>query len=77
MRAERERREAILRAEEKKVFHSSSEGIKQSSILQAEAKRQALIEEARGYKVLPLFLKRKVKHKLYWNYKKQKQKVLN
>lgn len=49
MRAERERREAILIAEgEKSSAILRAEGFKQSTILEAEAKRQALIEEANG-----------------------------
>ncbi len=49
MRAERERREAILIAEgEKSSAILRAEGFKQSKILEAEAKRRALIEEAQG-----------------------------
>lgn len=51
MRAERERREAILQAEGiKQAQILKAEGEKQSQILQAEAKRQVLIEEAQGVK---------------------------
>ena len=51
MRAERERREAILQAEGiKQAAILRAEGDKKSSILQAEAKRQVLIEEAEGSK---------------------------
>ena len=49
MRAERERREAILLAEgEKKAAILKAEGIKESEILKAEAKKEALIKEAEG-----------------------------
>mgnify|MGYP003292225818 CR=1 FL=1 len=49
MRAERERREAILLAEgEKKAAILKAEGIKESEILKAEAKKEALIREAEG-----------------------------
>jgi len=51
MRAERERREAILQAEGiKQAAILKAEGEKRSSILQAEAHRQVLIEEAEGAK---------------------------
>ncbi len=51
MRAERERREAILQAEGiKQAAILKAEGEKKSSILQAEAQRQVLIEEAQGAK---------------------------
>lgn len=51
MRAERERREAILQAEGiKQAQILKAEGEKQSQILQAEAKRQTLISEAEGAK---------------------------
>jgi regulator of protease activity HflC (stomatin/prohibitin superfamily) len=49
MRAERERREAILLAEgEKRAAILKAEGVKEASILQAEAKKEALIREAEG-----------------------------
>lgn len=49
MRAERERREAILIAEgEKRSNILVAEGEKEAEILRAEAKRQALIKEAEG-----------------------------
>ena len=49
MRAERERREAILLAEgEKRSAILRAEGIKESEILKAEAKKEALIKEAEG-----------------------------
>ncbi len=49
MRAERERREAILLAEgEKRSNILKAEGIKESEILRAEAKKEALIREAEG-----------------------------
>ena len=51
MRAERERREAILQAEGiKQAAILKAEGEKKSAILQAEAQRQVLIEEAEGAK---------------------------
>ena len=51
MRAESERREAILQAEGiKQAAILKAEGEKKSSILQAEAQRQVLIEEAQGAK---------------------------
>ena len=51
MRAERERREAILQAEGvKQAPILKAEGEKKSAILQAEAQRQVLIEEAEGLK---------------------------
>ena len=51
MRAERERREAILQAEGiKQAAILKAEGEKKSAILQAEAQRQVLIEEAQGAK---------------------------
>ena len=49
MRAERERREAILQAEgEKQSSILRAEGEKQSSILKAEAKKESMIREAEG-----------------------------
>ena len=49
MRAERERREAILLAEgEKRAAILKAEGIKESEILRADAKKEALIREAEG-----------------------------
>ena len=49
MRAERERREAILIAEgEKKSQVLIAEGQKEAAILQAEAKKQTAIKEAEG-----------------------------
>ena len=49
MRAERERREAILIAEgEKKSASLIAEGQKEAAILQAEAKKQTAIKEAEG-----------------------------
>ncbi|MDR3357244.1 MAG: SPFH/Band 7/PHB domain protein [Spirochaetaceae bacterium] len=49
MRAERERRAAILSAEgEKQSSILRAEGEKQSAILQAEARKQVLIQEAEG-----------------------------
>ena len=49
MKAERERRESILRAEgEKKSAILLAEGEKESAILRAEAKKQAAIREAEG-----------------------------
>ena len=49
MRAERERREAILLAEgEKRSNILKAEGVKESEILRAEAKKEALIKEAEG-----------------------------
>lgn len=51
MRAERERREAILQAEgEKQAAILIAEGEKQSAILNAEAKKEAMIREAEGQK---------------------------
>ncbi|WP_101773121.1 SPFH domain-containing protein [Peptostreptococcus faecalis] len=51
MRAERERREAILQAEgEKQSVILIAEGEKQSAILKAEAKKETLIREAEGDK---------------------------
>ena len=51
MRAERERREAILQAEgEKQSKILIAEGEKQSAILKAEAKKEAMIREAEGQK---------------------------
>lgn len=51
MRAERERREAILQAEgEKQSSILRAEGAKQSAILNAEAKKEAMIREAEGEK---------------------------
>ena len=51
MRAERERREAILQAEgEKQSSILRAEGVKQSAILNAEAKKEAMIREAEGEK---------------------------
>ena len=51
MRAERERREAILQAEgEKQSKILIAEGEKQSGILKAEAKKEAMIREAEGQK---------------------------
>ena len=51
MRAERERREAILQAEgNKSAAILQAEGEKQSAILNAEAKREAMIKEAEGKK---------------------------
>lgn len=51
MRAERERREAILQAEgEKQSAILIAEGNKQSAILNAEAKKEALIKESEGQK---------------------------
>ncbi|MBC2576002.1 SPFH/Band 7/PHB domain protein [Peptostreptococcus canis] len=51
MRAERERREAILQAEgEKQSKILIAEGEKQSAILNAEAKKEAMIREAEGQK---------------------------
>jgi len=50
MRAERERREAILLAEgEKRAAILRAEGDKQSEILRAEAKKEALVHEAEGH----------------------------
>lgn len=52
MRAERERREAILQAEgEKSSAILKAEGAKQSAILNAEAKKEAMIREAEGEKM--------------------------
>jgi len=49
MRAERERREAILQAEgEKQSKILIAEGEKQSAILKAEAKKESMIREAEG-----------------------------
>ena len=49
MRAERERRQAVLLAEgQKRAAILEAEGIKESEILRAEAKREALIREAEG-----------------------------
>ena len=49
MRAEREKRAAILEAEGKKEsLILDAEGIKQSTILQAEARKEAAIREAEG-----------------------------
>ena len=49
MKAERERREAILIAEgEKRAAILSAEGEKESAILRAEAKKEAAIKEAEG-----------------------------
>lgn len=49
MRAERERREAILQAEgEKQSKILIAEGEKQSAILRAEAKKESMIREAEG-----------------------------
>lgn len=49
MKAERERRESILRAEgEKKSAILMAEGEKEAAILRAEAKKQAAIKEAEG-----------------------------
>ena len=49
MRAERERREAILLAEgEKRSAILRAEGLKESEILKADAKKEALIREAEG-----------------------------
>ena len=51
MRAERERREAILQAEGSKSSSIlQAEGEKQSAILRAEAKKEAMIREAEGQK---------------------------
>lgn len=51
MRAERERREAILQAEgNKSASILQAEGEKQSSILRAEAKKESMIREAEGQK---------------------------
>lgn len=51
MRAERERREAILQAEgNKSASILQAEGEKQSSILRAEAKKESTIREAEGQK---------------------------
>ncbi|MDR1774646.1 MAG: SPFH/Band 7/PHB domain protein [Clostridioides sp.] len=51
MRAERERREAILQAEGNKSSEIlRAEGEKQSAILRAEAKKEAMIREAEGKK---------------------------
>lgn len=51
MRAERERREAILQAEgSKSASILRAEGEKQSAILRAEAKKEAMIREAEGQK---------------------------
>ena len=51
MRAERERREAILQAEgEKQSSILRAEGAKQSAILKAEATKEAMIREAEGEK---------------------------
>lgn len=51
MRAERERREAILQAEgEKQSKILIAEGEKQSQILKAEAKKESMIREAEGEK---------------------------
>ncbi|MDO5563729.1 MAG: SPFH domain-containing protein [Eubacteriales bacterium] len=52
MRAERERREAILQAEGQKQSQILvAEGVKQSTILQAEAKKEAQILEAEADKI--------------------------
>lgn len=49
MKAERERRESILRAEgEKKSAILIAEGEKESAILRAEAKKESAIREAEG-----------------------------
>ena len=49
MKAERERRESILRAEgEKKSAILVAEGEKESAILRAEAAKQTMIREAEG-----------------------------
>ena len=49
MRAERERRQAVLLAEgQKRAAILEAEGIKESEILRSEAKREALIREAEG-----------------------------
>ncbi len=51
MRAERERREAILQAEgSKSAKILQAEGEKQSAILNAEARKEAMIREAEGIK---------------------------
>lgn len=51
MRAERERREAILQAEgNKSASILQAEGEKQSAILRAEAKKEAMVREAEGEK---------------------------
>lgn len=51
MRAERERREAILQAEgNKSASILQAEGEKQSAILRAEAKKESMIREAEGLK---------------------------
>lgn len=51
MRAERERREAILQAEGNKASSIlQAEGEKQSAILRAEAKKEAMVREAEGEK---------------------------
>lgn len=51
MRAERERREAILQAEgSKSASILQAEGEKQSAILRAEAKKESMIREAEGQK---------------------------
>lgn len=51
MRAERERREAILQAEGDKASSIlRAEGNKQSAILNAEAKKEAMVREAEGEK---------------------------
>ena len=51
MRAERERREAILQAEgNKSASILQAEGEKQSAILRAEAKKESMIREAEGQK---------------------------
>ena len=51
MRAERERREAILQAEgNKSAAILQAEGEKQSAILRAEAKKEAMVREAEGEK---------------------------
>lgn len=52
MRAERERREAILQAEGSKASKIlQAEGEKQSAILKAEAEKEAMIREAEGIKL--------------------------
>lgn len=49
MKAERERRESILRAEgEKRAAILEAEGEKESAVLRAEAKKEAAILEAQG-----------------------------
>lgn len=51
MRAERERREAILQAEGNKASSIlQAEGEKQSAILRAEAKKESMVREAEGEK---------------------------